>query len=140
MVLDKRSPWATAFDFQAMASVLCFGIFICSCDKRDDQVLYRCKKLVVTSVEIIDMPVVEIDSLHPSFGVYSVLQKYSVVTSSGGTCNRNDRNSCGKVYTYVFDFVSTIEGQLCPGSAGPICCRHNGAQSSVMCLDIRWGR
>lgn len=50
VVLDERGPWASAFDFQTMAGVLCFGIFICGCDEWNDEALYGCEELIVMSI------------------------------------------------------------------------------------------
>jgi hypothetical protein len=39
MVFNEHSPWTTAFDFQAMACVLGFRIFIGGGNKRDNEIL-----------------------------------------------------------------------------------------------------
>jgi hypothetical protein len=45
-MFDKRCPRASAFDFQPMASMFCFCVFICGCNEWYDQVLKSCEKLV----------------------------------------------------------------------------------------------
>lgn len=45
MVLDKCGSRTSTFDFQAMASVLCFGVFICGRDEWDDEILKRSEEL-----------------------------------------------------------------------------------------------
>lgn len=49
-MLDKCSPWTSTFDFQTMACVLCFGIFICGCDEGNDQALYSREELNIMLV------------------------------------------------------------------------------------------
>jgi hypothetical protein len=46
VVLYKGGARAAAFDLQAMASVLSFGVLVCGSDEGDDQVLEGGKKLV----------------------------------------------------------------------------------------------
>jgi hypothetical protein len=47
MVLNKRSPRATTFDFQAMSSVLGLRIFICGSNEGDNEVSDGCEELDV---------------------------------------------------------------------------------------------
>jgi hypothetical protein len=46
-MLNEYSPWASAFDLQAMSRVLGFGIFVCGCDEGDDEVREGCEKLAL---------------------------------------------------------------------------------------------
>jgi hypothetical protein len=109
-MLNEYSPWASAFDLQAMSRVLGFGIFICGCDEGDDEVREGCEKLdlMLTLRSFVKRTN---HSFHRGLVCSCFLGECRTIPPAEpilGILGTQSREKC----TYVFDFISTMEGRL----------------------------
>lgn len=128
MMLDQCGSRASAWNLEAMASVLRFGIFICSGDKWDYQVLEGCEKLFSSSDHAKNEAVFAILFSTPRSYIFP--HDDSSPHGDEITGRRNMRNVVPtnehRTSTYVFDFVCAIERGLCLSHvAVTVCCGHS---------------
>jgi hypothetical protein len=109
-MLNEYSPWASAFDLQAMSRVLGFSIFVCGCDEGDDEVREGCEKLdlMLTLRSFVKRTN---HSFHRGLVCSCFPRECRTIPPAEpilGILGTQSREKC----TYVFDFISTMEGRL----------------------------